>query len=104
MVGKKGKVSLEKTKQFAVENTTGYIEPGKKKPLKNRMITIQGLGIPAVRFELQYIMKCSYTDKGLPQCNAATIKTLAGKINEEDISKSQFGAAYEVLFCTADLK
>lgn len=49
MIGKKGKVALEKEKQFAVENTTGYIEPGKKKPLKNRMITIKGLGIPPVR-------------------------------------------------------
>ena len=41
-------------------------------------------------------MKNSFTDKGLPQCNAATIKELAGKINEDDLTKSQFGAAYEV--------
>lgn len=57
VVGKKGKVSLEKEKEFAVENTTGYIEPGKKKALKNRMITIRGLGIPPVRWVVISINK-----------------------------------------------
>lgn len=58
VVGKKGKGVLEREKQFAVENTTGYIEPGKKKPLKNRLITIKGLGIPPIRFLwLSYIIK-----------------------------------------------
>lgn len=50
MVNKQGRLCLEREKQFAVENTTGFIEPGKKKPLKNRMITIRGLGIPAVKW------------------------------------------------------
>lgn len=49
VVSKKGKLCLERTKRFVVENTTNYIEPGKKKPLKNRMIEIRGLGIPAVK-------------------------------------------------------
>ena len=69
-----------------MENIEGIIEPGKKKPLKNRKITITGLGIPPV----------SYTDRGLPQCNAATIRTLAGEIDLEDESKSHWGSAYEV--------
>lgn len=49
VTNKQGRPCLEREKQFAVENTTNYIEPGKKKPLKNRMITIRGLGIPAVK-------------------------------------------------------
>ena len=36
----------------------------------------------------------SFTNKGMPQCNAETIKELAGSINTEDISKSRFGRAY----------
>lgn len=66
------------------------MEPGKKKPLKNRSITITGLGIPPV----------SFTDTGLPQCNAATIKALAGSVDEEDPSASKWGLAYEVRMVT----
>lgn len=39
----------------------------------------------------------SFTDKGMPQCNAATIKELAGAINAEDPSKSRFGRAYTAI-------
>lgn len=39
----------------------------------------------------------SFTDKGMPQCNAATIKELAGAINTEDTSKSRFGRAYTAI-------
>lgn len=39
----------------------------------------------------------SFTDKGMPQCNAATIKDLAGAINAEDPSKSRFGRAYTAI-------
>ncbi|KNB44986.1 mitochondrial DNA polymerase [Blastocystis sp. subtype 4] len=84
---RKGHEGLPRSKEFEVENIEGIIEPGKKKPLKNRKITITGLGIPPV----------SYTAKGLPQCNAATIKTLAGSIDSEDESKSRWGTAYEAL-------
>ena len=84
--GRKGKEGLPRSKEFEVENTEGMIEPGKRKALKHRKITITGLGIPPV----------SYTDKGLPQCNAATIKALAGKIDGEDVDKSRWGLAYEV--------
>ena len=84
--GRKGREGLPRSKEFEVDNVEGIIEPGKKKPLKHRKITITGLGIPPV----------SYTDKGLPQCNAATIKALAGQIDGEDVSKSRWGLAYEV--------
>ena len=83
---RKGQDGLPRSKEFEVENIERIIEPGKKKPLKNRKITITGLGIPPV----------SYTAKGLPQCNAATIKTLAGEIDSEDESKCHWGTAYEV--------
>lgn len=66
--GRKGHEGLPRTRAFDVPNTEGIVEPGKKKPLKNRSIAITGLGIPPV----------SFTDTGLPQCNAATIKALAG--------------------------
>ena len=84
---KKGREGLPREKIFQVENTTGYIEPGKKRPLKNRPIKIQGLGIPPI----------SYTEKGLPQCNAATITELAGKCEDEDPANWVFGKAYEAL-------
>ena len=42
-------------------------------------------------------MTYSFTDKGMPQCNAATIKELAGTINMEDMTKSRFGRAYTVI-------
>lgn len=97
MVGKQGRLCLEREKQFAVENTTNYIEPGKKKPLKNRMITIRGLGIPAVKWEFHRLLTHSFTNKGMPQCNAETIKELAGSINTEDLAKSRFGRAFNVI-------
>lgn len=43
-----------------------------------------------------FVSNRSFTDKGLPQCNAATIKELTGRINHDDVSKSQFGRAYDV--------
>lgn len=84
--GRKGHEGLPRTRAFDVPNTEGIVEPGKKKPLKNRSIAITGLRIPPV----------SFTDTGLPQCNAATIKALAGTVDEEDPSASKWGLAYEV--------
>lgn len=96
MVNKQGRLCLEREKQFAVENTTGFIEPGKKKPLKNRMITIAPRH-PCGEVGVVACVDSSFTDKGMPQCNAATIKELAGAINAEDPSKSRFGRAYTAI-------
>jgi hypothetical protein len=69
-------------RRFEIDNTEGYIEPGKKAPRKKRDITIIGLGIPPL----------ARTVGGWPQVNGAVLKALAGKVEG---SSPVYGPAYE---------
>ncbi len=76
---------IAKTREFEVENTTGYIEPGKKKAKKKRKITLK-----VVPFELEPI---EYTDSGWPSVNGDSLRALAGDFSHP--TKVTFGKAYE---------
>lgn len=53
---------------FKTDNTDGYIEPGKTKPLKNRSFVISGMGLPCK----------ARTATGLAQSDANALEKLAG--------------------------
>lgn len=97
MVNKQGRLCLEREKQFAVENTTGFIEPGKKKPLKNRMITIRGLGIPAVKWAWWRVWTVASRTRACRSAMRRRSRSWPGAINAEDPSKSRFGRAYTAI-------
>lgn len=62
--------TLERARAFKIANTEGLVEPGKKKALKQRELTITGLGIPA----------SEHTELGWPSVSADAVRSLAGKI------------------------
>ena len=74
-------------REFQVENTDvrflllqGFIEPGKLKPKKSKVMSIRGLGIkPPV-----------YSASGLPSVDTSALHELAG-----DPSKEKWGSAYK---------
>ncbi|RLN98662.1 hypothetical protein BBJ28_00014173 [Nothophytophthora sp. Chile5] len=78
----KKKLVLPAERSFDVENSEGYIEPGKQKAKKKRTITIHGLGIPPTHF----------TASGLPAASADVLKELAGN---PDADPPRYGRAYE---------
>jgi DNA polymerase-1 len=67
---------------FAVDNTEGYVEPGKSKPLAKRDMTLVGLGMPPVE----------RTAAGWPAASAAVLRALAGKVEG---SKPVYGTAFD---------
>ncbi|RLN97177.1 hypothetical protein BBJ28_00007129 [Nothophytophthora sp. Chile5] len=85
---KKKKLVLPAERSFDVENSEGYIEPGKQKAKKKRTITIHGLGIPPTHF----------TASGLPAASADVLKELAGNVRASllpDADPPRYGRAYE---------
>jgi DNA polymerase-1 len=73
--------SVNQEEFFRVENNSGWVEPGKDRPLKYRQMKIKGFGL----------MPISYTEGGLPQADNIVIRTLAGK----NPSQGKYGTAYE---------
>ncbi|MCO5595495.1 hypothetical protein L7F22_049539 [Adiantum nelumboides] len=65
--------NLSKCRSFKVPNVDGFIEEGKKAPLKNRTIEICGIGakLPCL----------SLTCGGLPAVGMQVLKSLAGKVS-----------------------
>ena len=71
----------QEVETFRVENNSGFMRPGDKKPLKFRDMQIRGFGLKPI----------SYTEKGSPQADAIVIRALAGK----DPENGKYGLAYE---------
>ncbi|RYY30872.1 hypothetical protein EON62_06650, partial [archaeon] len=67
---------------FQVDNTEGYIEPGKKVAKVKRDIVLTGLGVPPV----------ARTETGWPAVNSKVLKLMAGKV---DGAKPAYGTVYE---------
>eukprot|EP01130_Rhizamoeba_saxonica_P017517 TRINITY_DN8511_c0_g1_i1.p1 TRINITY_DN8511_c0_g1~~TRINITY_DN8511_c0_g1_i1.p1 ORF type:complete len:1104 (+),score=277.35 TRINITY_DN8511_c0_g1_i1:11-3322(+) len=65
---KRGKKKMELERTFNVLNTDGYIEEGKVKPLKNRPLTIRGLGMDVYE----------RTASGYPAASSEALKRLCG--------------------------
>jgi len=61
---------------FKVPNTTGFIEEGKAKPLKNREITLHGVWGPDARSPLEPAVR---TPSGAPAVSTPVLRALAGK-------------------------
>lgn len=68
-------------KVFQVENTTGFIEEGKKKPKKQRPITLIGCGLPVI----------DWTDSGQAAVSNDVLRKLAGP----NVEAGKFGSAYD---------
>jgi len=66
---KESEYSVNKEEYFRVENNSGWIEPGKERALKFRMMKIIGFGLTPI----------SFTESGMPQADNIVIRTLAGK-------------------------
>ena len=77
--------TLDEERVFKIENTTGYVEPGREEPKKHREITIRGLGWKSNKA----------TASGWPAVSADVLRDLAGK----DLSTSppMFGRAMDMM-------
>ncbi|KAI5079261.1 hypothetical protein GOP47_0004740 [Adiantum capillus-veneris] len=65
--------NVSKCRSFKVPNVDGYIEEGKKAPLKFRSIEVCGIGVK---------LPChSLTSGGLPAVGMQSLKSLAGKVS-----------------------
>eukprot|EP00753_Platysulcus_tardus_P016428 PLAT5692.2.p1 GENE.PLAT5692.2~~PLAT5692.2.p1 ORF type:complete len:796 (-),score=413.96 PLAT5692.2:54-2441(-) len=81
---RKTKEAMPLSRTFKTENTTGYIEPGKKAAKKYRDIVISGIGLPPSK----------YTAAGLPAVSLDVLRDLAGSPDEQP---PRYGTAYDHL-------
>ncbi len=82
----KTKDPMPAERAFKIPNTEGIIEPGRKKPLKNRDLVIKGLGLTPVR----------HTKAGWPAVSAEVLRELAGP-DPQDVANPKYGTAYQAL-------
>eukprot|EP00019_Armaparvus_languidus_P011797 CAMPEP_0168581840 /NCGR_PEP_ID=MMETSP0420-20121227/1645_1 /TAXON_ID=498008 /ORGANISM="Pessonella sp." /LENGTH=584 /DNA_ID=CAMNT_0008616251 /DNA_START=324 /DNA_END=2075 /DNA_ORIENTATION=+ len=71
--------TLPQTKEFKRENHEGFIEEGKKKPMKHVSFALEGLGLPCLE----------YTAAGWPRASSTVLRKLAGSAKT-----GQYGKAY----------
>lgn len=76
-----GYKNISKCRSFKVTNVDGYIEEGKKAPLKYRTIDICGIGVK---------LPChSVTAGGLPAVSMQALKSLAGKVSVDYVGTEE---------------
>lgn len=75
--------SWPRERKFKIDNTEGYIEPGKSAPKKQRDIVLRGIGLPA----------SSFTAAGWPAVSGIVLRELAGEPHAHPTPR--YGTAYE---------
>jgi DNA polymerase I len=81
----KGQVILPASREFNIENTEGYIEPGRTQPKKMRPFLLKGLGIPVP--DAKFVTK-----GGKPAVSLTVMRALAG--DNLDSDNPRYGTAY----------